>query len=163
VYLGDGGRAGSALEHLVDASKTVPDQDAREVAAVMAKELEGLQRLGRGDRAGALAALAEAASSESKRPRPNARPYPVKPAGELYAEILLATGNAPAAITQFHTALARTPRRAASLIGLARAEEVAGNRAEAAKAAREFLQIWHLADADRAELKDAKRIASTSG
>ena len=113
VPLGDRGRADAALEQLTNAAKTIPDQDAREVAAIMAVEVEGLIKLGRNDRPGALAALARAAALEAKRPRPVARPYPIKPAGELYAEILLGTGDARAAVVQFKTALARTPGRAA--------------------------------------------------
>ena len=139
VPLGDRGRADAALEQLTNAAKTIPDQDAREVAAIMAAEIDGLIKLGRNDRAGALAALARAAALEAKRPRPVARPYPIKPAGELYAEILLGTGDAKAAVVQFKTALARTPGRAQSLLGLARAASVAGPKAESVKAAKDFL------------------------
>ena len=159
VPLGDRGRADAALEQLTNASKTIPDQDAREVAAIMAVEVEGLIKLGRNDRPGALAALARAAALEAKRPRPVARPYPIKPAGELYAEILLGTGDARAAVVQFKTALARTPGRAQSLLGLARAASVAGPKAESVKAAKDFLAAWHLADKDRPELAEMRTLA----
>jgi hypothetical protein len=159
VRLGDTGRAEAALEHLGTASKTVPDRDAREIAAIMAAELDGLLRFSRADRAGGLAALAKAAAREAMRPKPIARPYPVKPAAELYAETLLAAGDAGAALTQFRAALARTPRRAASLLGLARAAHKAGNRALAAATARDFLSAWHLADKDRPEIAEARPLA----
>jgi tetratricopeptide (TPR) repeat protein len=159
VPLRDPGRADAALEQLTNAAKTIPDQDAREVAAIMAAELEGLIKLGRGDQTGALAALARGAQLEAKRPRPIARPYPIKPAGELYGEILLGTGDAGAAVTQFKAALARTPGRAASLLGLARATSVTGPPADAVKAAKAFLAAWHLADADRPEIKEARALA----
>jgi tetratricopeptide (TPR) repeat protein len=159
VPLGDRGRADAALEQLTNAAKTIPDQDAREVAAIMAVEVEGLIKLGRNDRPGALAALARAAALEAKRPRPVARPYPIKPAGELYAEILLGTGDARAAMVQFKTALARTPGRAQSLLGLARAASVAGLKAESIKAAKDFLAAWHLADKDRPELAEMRALA----
>ena len=94
IPLRDPGRADAALENLTAASKTVPDRDAREIAAIMAAELGGLIKLGRNDRAAALTALARGARLEAARPKPVARPYPVKPAGELYGEILLGTGNA---------------------------------------------------------------------
>jgi predicted Zn-dependent protease len=125
----------------------------------MGAGLDGLIRLARGDKQGGLAALARAEALEAKRPRPIARPYPIKPAGELYAESLLGAGDAVAAVPQFQKALARTPRRAASLIGLAHAAQKAGRRDEAARAAREFIAVWHLADADRPELAEAKAIA----
>ena len=159
VKLGDLARADAAVEHLATAAKSVPDADAREIAAIMGAALDGLLRLARGDRAGGLGALQRAASLEAKRPRPIARPYPIKPAGELYAEALTGAGDAAAAVAEFQKALARTPRRAASLLGLARASEKAGRRADAAKAAKEFLAAWHLADAGRPELAEARRLA----
>jgi hypothetical protein len=159
IPLRDPGRADAAIEQLTTASTTVPDRDAREIAQIMAAELEGLSKLARNDRAGSLAALARAARLEAMRPRPVARPYPIKPAGELYAEILLGTGDAAAAVTQFKASLARTPGRAASLLGLARAASVAGPPAEAVKAAKAFLADWHLADSDRPEIKEARALA----
>lgn len=60
------------------------------------------------------------AQLEAKRPKPVARPYPIKPAAELYGEIPLGTGDHAAAAAQFKAALARTPGRAASLLDLAR-------------------------------------------
>src|SRR6185295_12159918 len=116
VALGDLARADAAVEHLGTAAKTVPDADAREIAAIMAAELDGLLKIARKDRAGGLAALERAAALETKRPRPIARPYPIKPAGELYAEALLDGGDAAAAVAAFQAALTRTPRRAASLL-----------------------------------------------
>ena len=159
VALGDPARAGAALEHLKQAAATLPDRDAKEIAQIMAAQLEGMTRLGRGDQAGALAALARAAQLEARRPKPIARPYPVKPAGELYAEILLGTDDPAGAIVQFNAALARTPRRAASLLGLARAASAAGQAKLAASTAREFLNVWKLADKDRPELAEARQLA----
>jgi predicted Zn-dependent protease len=92
-------------------------------------------------------------------PRPVARPYPVKSAAELYGEALLAAGDAPGAMRQFQASLARTPRRAASQLGLARALAKAGRRTEAAKAAREFVAMWHAADRERTELAEMKALA----
>jgi tetratricopeptide (TPR) repeat protein len=157
--LNDRGRADAALEHMNTASTTLPERDAREIAQIMAAELDGLIRLARNDRPGALAALARAAQLEARRPKPVARPYPLKPAAELYGEILLGTGDAAAAMAQFTSSLARTPRRAASLLGLARAASAAGRPALAAERARDFLKAWHLADKDRPELAEARALA----
>jgi len=159
LQLSDRGRADAALEHLGTAVKAVPDQDAREIAQIMREQIDGLMREASGDKAGALAALARAAALEAKRPKPIARPYPVKPAAELYGEALLRAGDAPAAVTQFQASLARTPRRAASLLGLARAAKAAGKPVEASKAAKDFLAAWHLADAGRPELTEARALA----
>jgi tetratricopeptide (TPR) repeat protein len=159
VALGDIGRADAALDHLRNASRTVPDADAREIAAIMAAELEGLRHLARGERSAAIVALGRAAMLEARRPKPIARPYPIKPAGELYAETLLDVGQPSAAVAEFRKALARTPRRAASLLGLARAANKAGQHDEAGKAAQEFLAVWHRADADRPEIAEMKALA----
>ena len=159
VGLADRDRALAALENLQTATRNIPDLDARDVAQIMAIELDGMLRLSRGDQPGALAMLARAAALEAKRPKPIARPYPVKPAGELYAEILLGTGDVAAALTQFQATLARTPRRAGALLGLARAFEAAGRHADAAKTAKEFLGVWHLADAGRPELAEMRALA----
>ncbi len=162
LKLGDQGRAEAAVEHLMNASKSVPDADARSIAGIMAAELDGSLRTARGDRAGGLAALARAAAAEAARPRPIARPYPIKPAAELYGEALLASGDAAGAVKQFRASLTRTPRRAASLLGLARAAAKAGMKAEAAKAATDFLAAWRLADGARPELAEARQILKSS-
>jgi len=156
--LGDQGRAAAALEHLGIAVKSIQDRDAQEIAAIMRDELDGLMREAARDKAGSLAAFARAAAFEAKRPKPIARPYPVKPAAELYGEALLRAGDASGAVLQFQASLARTPRRAGSLLGLARAAKAAGKAAEAAKAAKEFLAIWHAADAARPEIAEAKKL-----
>jgi hypothetical protein len=58
----------------------------------------------------------------------------------------------------FQKALARTPRRAMSLLGLARAAAKAGKPAEAARAANEFLAVWHLADQSRPEIAEMRAL-----
>ena len=78
---------------------------------------------------------------------------------EFYAEILLGTGDAAAAVVQFKASLARTPRRAQSLLGLARAASAAGQPTLAAETARDFLKAWRLADKDRPELAEARALA----
>jgi len=159
--LHDGARVQAALDHLGDAVAAAPDFDTRQLAQIMQLELAGLVKAADGDWREALGALRRAAALEAERPRPNARPYPIKPAVELYAETLLEHGDARGAVPQFQASLARTPRRAASLIGLARAANAAGLRAEAVRAAREFLSMWRDADRDRRELTDARGIVTS--
>jgi tetratricopeptide (TPR) repeat protein len=151
-------RADAALEHLRTAANTIADADARSLADIMSLEIEGVLRVGRGDRAGGLAALARAVALEGARPRPVARPYPIKPAGELYGETLFTLGNPTKAATQFRAGLARTPNRAASVIGLARSASAAGRTEEARETARKFVALWHDADPARPELAEARRL-----
>jgi len=111
VRLGDRGRADAALEHLGIAAKSVPDRDAREIAQIMRDELDGVMREAAQDKAGSLAAFARAAALEAKRPKPIARPYPVKPAAELYGEALLRAGDAAAAEAALDALIAGKPER----------------------------------------------------
>jgi len=157
VKLGDAARGAAVLEHMGKAIEAAPDADNRQLAEIMRLELLGAANAS-GDRRAALDALERAARLEGGRAPPHARPYPIKPAVELYAETLLAAGEARAAVVQFQASLARTPRRAQSLIGLARAADAAGLRAEARRSAREFLDVWHLADAGRTEVAEARAI-----
>ena len=163
IRLGDLPRGEAAIEHLDTAARTIPDRDASQVAAIMAAELRGMLHLAQGERAAGQLALARAVQLEAARPRPIGRPYPIKSAAELYGESLLAIGDAPAAVRQFRDALARTPNRAASLIGLARAAHAGGMVEEAVRGARQFLAIWHGADANRPELQEAREIVRRAG
>jgi hypothetical protein len=159
VRLGDQPRAEAAMEELQRAKAAAPDDSNRRLAEIMYRQVSGLLLISRGEKREGLAALASAAALEAEMPKPIARPYPIKPAGELYAEALLAAGDPEGAMRQFKASLARTPRRAASVIGLARAAKAAGPATEASHAAHEFVAMWHLADADRPEVAEARRLA----
>ena len=159
ITLGDLGRTKAAIGQLETAGKTVPDRDAADVSRIMAIELSGVLQFATGDRQRGLTELKRAVDLEAARPRPIARPYPIKPANELYGELLLASGDARGAMRQFSASLARTPGRWASLYGLASAAASAGNMAEASKAAKEFLSVWRLADTSRLELADMRQLA----
>jgi tetratricopeptide (TPR) repeat protein len=159
IWLGDRPRAEAALEQLGGARAAAPDADNKQVAEIMYRQVGGLYQMMRGETSQGLAALASAARLEAQMSKPIARPYPIKPAGELYGEALLASGDAAGAIREFQAALQRTPRRAAAMIGLARAASAAKQPALAAKTARDFLAMWKNADAARPEVTDAKRLA----
>lgn len=156
VALEDYGRAEAAVRELAQASSALPDRDAADLAALMREQIVGLLTIARGDQKTGLSVLARAAQREAARPKPIARPYPPKPAGELYAEALLGLGNPAAAVDEYRRALQRTPRRASSLLGLARALRASGQRAEAARTAKAFLEMWKRADSDRPELAEAR-------
>jgi hypothetical protein len=157
IRLGDRDRAGAALEQLAAARAAAPDAENKRLAEIMYRQIGGLYQIMRGERTEGLAALASAVRLEADMPKPIARPYPIKPAGELYAEALLAAGDGAGAVREFEAVLKRTPRRAASMIGLARAA-AAKQPALASKTAREFLSMWHQADAGRPEIGEAKQL-----
>ncbi|HEY7289120.1 MAG TPA: hypothetical protein VH583_04725 [Vicinamibacterales bacterium] len=159
LKLGDGARVEAALEQLQGARAAAPDAANKQIAEIMYREVGGAYQLMRGEKANGLATLAAAAKLEAAMPKPIARPYPIKPAGELYAEALLQFGDAAGAVREFQAALKRTPRRAQSMIGLARAAAAAKQPALASKTAREFVAMWKGADAGRPEVKEAQALA----
>src|SRR5262245_12112339 len=163
VALGDFARADAAVDELRKAVGAVSSPDIRDVLSIQIAEVSGVLAFARGNRSQGLAALAGAAAAESRRPKPIARPYPIKPAVELYAEFLLASGDAPGATEQFRRSLARTPRRAAALFGLATAAMATGSSEQAAGAARELLQMWRLADPGRPELAHIRQMFAVIG
>ncbi|MCZ6727917.1 MAG: hypothetical protein O7A98_11270 [Acidobacteria bacterium] len=95
------------------------------VASILALELEGLSLLP-GNPGGAVARLEEAVAAEAELPYMFGPPRIVKPSLELLGEVLLGLGHHQEAAAVFHQQLERTPRRAASLLGLARSAR-AGN------------------------------------
>jgi hypothetical protein len=66
--------------------------------------------------------LAKAAAEvERTLPTPSGPPSPIKPAHELYGEVLLEAGQAKEALVAFEQSLLRTPNRTASVLGAKRA------------------------------------------
>ncbi len=75
-------------------------------------------------------------------------PAVVKPATEMLADVLSRTGHAHEALAAYQDQLLRTPRRAQTLLGLARAARTVGDTADAARATLELLEVWTSADPD---------------
>jgi tetratricopeptide (TPR) repeat protein len=94
--------------------------------AIQEKEVAALAKAARGDLNGALALAKEAADIEVTLATPSGPPELLKPAQELYGELLLEADRAGEAIAAFERSLLRTPRRTPSLLGLARAAAEAG-------------------------------------
>ena len=87
-------------------------------------------------------------------------PDVVKPAHELLGELLLAQGKPAEAQQAFVRSLALAPRRAASLLGLARAAAAAGDAAVADQARADLRAMWHQADDDLPGLTEIARPAA---
>ena len=155
----DNARAEAVLAELRKAVSTAPDKDAADVTAIMIDEVSATLAIAQGRQGEALSLLSKAAAREYARPKPIARPYPPKPAGELYAEALAGLGQPQTAMAEFRKVLQRLPRRPMAVLGLARAAKAAGNAAEAQRAANEFLGLWRLADNNRPELAEARALA----
>jgi tetratricopeptide (TPR) repeat protein len=133
-----------------------PDSEgnARQAMAskAMALELEGLVQAADGRRDEALDLMKKAAAVEDAMPFDFGPPVPVKPAHELYGEMLLDAGQVEEARTQFELALARAPGRALSLMGLLKSARQSGEADEADETAAQLRRNWHRADADVLQL-----------
>ena len=132
-------------------------QNGKFDATVMEKEVAAILELREGRKASAVALAEEAVAFEKKLPPPLGPPRPVKPALELYAEILLEVGRARDAATAFEQALAHWPNRSASVLGLARASAAAGDVVAARTHYRQLLSNWSHADPDVNGLDEARR------
>ena len=102
-------------------------------AAIHARTLEGMVAKAEGRNADALGILREAADREDKTEKHIVTPGPLAPARELYAEVLLDTGDAKGAYTEYVKVLEREPNRRKTLQGAAAAAEKAGDAANAKK------------------------------
>jgi len=140
----------------------VPGQERDQVPDILLKELEALLRQANGAATDAIALMREATALEDAMPVEYGPPPDVKPAHELFGEMLLQAGRPQEAQQEFARALARAPKRALSLLGLGRAAAAAGDRATATRAYSELREIWHGADPSLPGLADATRFLAAN-
>jgi len=128
-------------------------------AQVVELELEALIELKNGNSGKAEDLLRRAVKLTEEMPPAYGPPDPVKPAHELLAEALLAQGQAQDAVKMFQRAVERTPRRARTLLGLARAAREAGDEELARETYQLLNEMWKNADPDLPELKEVRSYA----
>ncbi|HYH09885.1 MAG TPA: hypothetical protein VEK11_22745 [Thermoanaerobaculia bacterium] len=116
------------------AKETNPSKRIR--AEVMLQQAEALLLIAQGKRNEALPILEAAAKAERGMPLEFGPPVIPKPAGEMYAEQLLAAGRAADAVAAYDDVFARTPGRTVAVDGYARARKAAGERVAEEKPAR---------------------------
>jgi hypothetical protein len=100
--------------------------------------------------------MRRSAALEAAMPPPLGPPGVIKPAHELFGEILLRAKLPKEAAEQFVTSLRRHKNRARSLLGAARAAAQSGDKKGAAKAYTQFSQQWRQAGAQAPELREAQ-------
>jgi len=123
---------------------------------IMELELNAATLSSKGNYAKAIALMKKATALEEALPPPSGPPETIKPAHELFGDVLLRAGRPKEAAQQFSNALARHPNRARSLIGAARAAAKSGDSPFAVTAYVKFLQVWAQADAELPELREAR-------
>ena len=102
-------------------------------AAIHLKTIEGWVAKAEGREADALKLLREAADMEDGTEKHIVTPGPLAPARELYAEVLLDSGDARGAYAEYVKTLEREPGRRRTLQGAAAAAERAGDASNAKK------------------------------
>lgn len=119
---------------------------SEEEAGILRAELDARLALASGDQAQAVA-LARAAAAREGAMRPTfGPPRIVKPAAELLGDILLELNRMDEAAAAYSDQLARTPLRAATVLGLLRAARGANDMGTSSDAFRELSEIWGVAD-----------------
>ncbi len=83
-------------------------------------------------------------------------PGSVLPAREQLGELLIELNQPAAALTEFETALRRTPNRFNAIYGAARAAKLMGDRKKATAFYSNLVELCRLADTIRPEIKEAK-------
>ena len=127
-------------------SVRVGDPGPKVVPVIMGLELQAELLRQNGARAGAIALLRRAAALEDAMPvefGPPAVPFPTH---EMLGALLLATGNARAAMKEYQRALEVGPGRAAALRGLVEAAQATGEEEIAKRAYAQLAANWHAAD-----------------
>ena len=132
------------------------------VPQVMAQQLEALLLFTEGRREEALVLARQAAVVEAGLPFEFGPPMPVKPVNEQVGEMLMDLRRPKEAMEAFELSLKRYPRRALSLLGLARAATAAKDTATAQRAYGELREIWKKADKTLPELKEVGAVRPPS-
>ena len=114
--------------------------------AIMENQLAALLLMADGKSQEAIELVKQAAAAEDRTPYEFGPPVPPKPAHEVLGEILLSLGRPDLARVQFELALLRAPKRALSLLGLARSLVQSGHKREALETYTELQRMWSRAD-----------------
>jgi tetratricopeptide (TPR) repeat protein len=147
----------AALRALQKAEKNSYRAKSEEIREL---EIAAVAASSKGQHSKAIELMKEARKLEDDLAPPSGPPALIKPAHELFGEVLLGAGKASEAAEQFAAALLRQPNRARSLIGAARAAAQSGNAKAAAEFYGKFLKQWEQADQDLPELTEAKEYLS---
>lgn len=141
---GDAAAAGQAVSQLAEVRRQT-EADGRAYGAkgieIMEKEVAALARLESGEPEEAVRLAKEAVDVELTMNAPSGPPDPIKPALELYGDVLLAAERPAEAVTAYQQALLRTPKRTPALLGLARAAVAAGESDTARQAYQDLVSM----------------------
>ena len=123
--LGDAATADKAVEelHKMATRTEATNAYAAKPIAIMERQVAAASRLARNQKDDAVRLAKDAVDIELTMSPPSGPPDPIKPALELYGDVLLDAGRAKDAAAAYEEELLRTPNRTPSLKGLAAAKE----------------------------------------
>ncbi|MCI0625333.1 MAG: hypothetical protein L0387_27430 [Acidobacteria bacterium] len=162
----------AAAKGLTDAQKSVPElkairkqygsvpepfvADLVRMTQIQELEIGAVYNAAKGNFDGAVQIMQRAAALEAAVPPAPGPSSVIKPAHELFGEILLRAKRPKEAAGQFATSLRRHKNRARSLLGAARAATQSGDTQGATKAYAQFAEQWQQGDAQLPELREAR-------
>ncbi len=131
AYRGDMDTATAAIDRLEVLQKQAvaggKDYDAKQIA-ILGKEVMAVTSLLSGDKGRAIEIAREAAEMEMREMNaPSGPPVPMKPAVELYGDILLAADRPAEALVAYERSMQWIPQRTPSILGLANAANAVGD------------------------------------
>jgi tetratricopeptide (TPR) repeat protein len=146
------------LEKMINTAHAHPtaDHETGLYLDILADDLSGLISSKTGDMPAAITLVQRAAATYEGMAFDFGPPPILKPPQELLGELLLKGGEPKQAREAFEASLKRAPNRALSLLGLARAQNAAGDKAGAANTYKQLLAIWKTADAGNPDLAEAQ-------
>jgi tetratricopeptide (TPR) repeat protein len=116
---------------------------------------------GQGNKADALKFMRAAADLEDASEKHVAMENRLYPMRELLGDMLMAQGEAAAALKEYETSLRNAPNRLRGFYGAAKAAEAAGDAKKARDSFEKLARLTRHADGDRPELREVKqRLAS---
>jgi hypothetical protein len=138
-------RAGAQVPFIAQILKMTEIQEAQ--IAAIAAAAQGRE---------AITSMRLATALEEAMPPPLGPPLVIKPAHELFGEMLLPAQRPQEAAEQFATSLRRHKQRARSLLGAARAAAQSGDVKGATHFYGQFAQQWQQADVQLPEWREAQ-------
>jgi tetratricopeptide (TPR) repeat protein len=144
-----------ALAEKLEPNAAYGSEFAREILSVASPELRGNIANAEGDHVRAIAWLKQAVEKE-KQVGYDEPPLYTRPSLESLGQAHLRMREWEAARAAFQEALRLRPNSGHALYGIAQSYAMAGNKAEAEKAYRVFLQSWREADESLPQVQQAK-------
>jgi tetratricopeptide (TPR) repeat protein len=161
---GDNARAKAAVARLgeIEASVIVPpgEYDWRKQVAIERQIAEGWLAYAEGRKDEAVRIMRAAADLDDATEKHPVTPGSILPAREQLGELLLELGRPAEALAEYRASLKRAPKRLAGLYGAGRAARVAGDADQARHYFAELVEITKAADGNRAEVKEARALAT---